>query len=124
MIYPSLTPVRWRNSPKHIEVSYFASNTHIVSMTHRTILKVNVVCLEVSVAKEWLKWSASWSGSNERRVERRRDGEHGRLGVVYAILDKHIVPYLDNIPGRGVAHRVEGRPRVKLSLFSNNLSVR
>ncbi len=95
---------------------YEKSQPHIIHMTDRSVLEVDVVRLEVDVAEERLEGRARRPGADEGGIEGGRDEEHGGLGVVHACLDELVVPDVHEIAGRGVPGRVEGCFGVELAL--------
>ena len=68
---------------------------HVIRMSHRSVLKVDVVRLEVGVSEERLQRCACGACPDQGGVEGGRDEEHGGLGVVHACVDELVVPDVD-----------------------------
>ena len=69
--------------------------SHVIRMSHRSILKVDVVRLEVGVAEERLERCACGTCPDQGGVEGGCDEEHGGLGVVHACVNELVVPDVD-----------------------------
>ena len=76
-------------------------------MSHRSVLKIDVIRFEVDVTEQRLKRGAGRASPDQGRIEGRRDQEDGRLCVVHAIHDELVIPYVHCVPGRGISSWIE-----------------
>lgn len=58
----------------------------------RSVLEVNIVCLEIDITEEWLQRRTGRPSSYQGCIERRRDEQNSGLGIVHAGLYKLVVP--------------------------------
>ena len=88
------------------------------AIAHSTILKVDVICLEIDVAKMRLEGSASRPCADERRIVRRRNKKYSSLCVVGEPCgDIPVIPDMYQITRRCVRGPVERGACIKLSLY-------
>ena len=95
-----------------------------VAIAHSTILKVDVICLEIDVAKKRLEGSASWPCADERCIVRRRNKENSSLCVVGELCgDIPVIPNMYQITRRCVRGPVERGACIKLPLYRDRIMI-
>lgn len=118
--YLSPAPARSHSSPIPSQSSAFPTSPQSM-ISYRTVLKREIVRFEVDIPDQRLERRARGTRADQRRVERGRDEQHGRLRVVHPRLHIRVVPDVHKRRGRGDSDRPD-HTRRELALEAGDVN--